>query len=185
VASRLPFTDGIQWDVPDLETSSDRCLLRLSVLTWLGDVSVIGSDGFSIDVVPPEVTLANLPGHLVTGREVVVSALAEDDLELVGVVLHVSGADSVRTYEMAEGEEGVWTLVYVPLEGDSEAWITATDGAHEASSTVHVLSLKGEVAPSSSGTASLAMELVLASALAALVTVVIAVALVRRRRGRA
>ena len=185
VASRLPFTDGIQWEVPELETSSDRCMLRLSVLTWLGDVSVIGSDAFSIDVVPPDVTLAELPRHLVTGREVVVSALAEDDLQLVGVVLHVSGAESVRAYEMAEGDAGVWTLVYVPLEGDAEAWITATDGAHEASSTVHVLSLKGEAAPSSSGTASLAMELVLASALAALVTVVIAVALVRRRRGRA
>ena len=181
LAEGLPFTDGIQWDVPQLATSSDGCRMRLSVLSWLGDVSVIESDEFSIDVSAPSVSVEDLPRDMVIGEDYQVTATVADDLSVDQVVLHVRGADGERTYGMSPSDGDSWSTVYQAREGDGTLWVTVTDGAYITSSQARELDLVRTNGGGGAAPVSLAGELIFAAALAVMV-VVILVLVVRRRR---
>jgi hypothetical protein len=180
IADRLPFIDGFSWEAPDLDVSSDRCRMRLSVLSWLGDVSFIESGDFSIDVSPPSVVLL-VPDAFHIDIEAVVHATTVDDLAIKDVVIHVSNGQDERTYEMVEGPDGTWTFTYVPIEGDELMWLTATDGVHTVESEYSELSLERADGSSGSGASALIGELVIAAAIG--VMVAIAGVLFIRRRG--
>jgi len=181
LAEGLPFTDGIQWDTPRLMTSSDSCQLRLSVLSWLDDISVIESGVFSIDVSAPSVDVDVLPEGMSVGEEYRIGATVEDDLSAPVVLFHVSGVDGERTYQMSSDGANAWSLVYVPMEGDETFWVSATDGAYTTSSQEKELDLVQSTGGGGAAPASLAGELIFAAALAVMV-VVILVHVVRRRR---
>jgi len=178
VAERMPFSDGIQWEVPDLEASSDTCRLRLIVHTWLGDFSTIESGAFSIDVMPPQITLQDIEEKVTVDEEVEIGALVKDDIGNLDVILHVEGTDDERKYPMTKGNDGTWTHLYIPVDGDIRLWITASDGPHETASVVYVLDVR-EAAADTSATSGLALELVIAAGLA--VVLLLAVVLIRRR----
>ncbi|MCK4969789.1 MAG: hypothetical protein KAS77_04660, partial [Thermoplasmata archaeon] len=178
VTERMPFSDGIQWEVPDLEASSDRCRLRLTVHTWLGDHSIIESGEFSIDVRPPQVTLEDIEGLVTMGEDVEIRAVVEDDLDNLNVILHIEGTDGEREYPMTKGNDGTMTHVYIPDVGDTRLWVTASDGPHETASAALALDVK-KAAAGSSATSGLALELVIAAGLA--VVLLMAVILIRRR----
>ncbi len=178
VADRMPFSDGIQWEVPGLTTSSDLCRLRLTVLTWLGDFSVIESGEFAIDGEAPTVSLMDIDGRMTVDEELAIGATAEDDLGNLHLILHVEGTDGEREYPMTEGVEGTWTHLYTPLDGDARMWVTASDGVHETSSTSRSLDVQ-KAATAASATSGLALELVIAAGLA--VVLLLAVILIRKR----
>ncbi|NIP36535.1 MAG: hypothetical protein GWN18_16375, partial [Thermoplasmata archaeon] len=170
LASGMPFTDGIQWDVPALATSSQECRMRLSVRSWLGDVSVIESGQFTIDVAPPVISWDELPGRMTEGRTYEVAVTARDDLALEETVLHVGGAQGERAYAMSEAGDGLWTFGYEALEGDETMWVSASDGAHTVETSVVSLDVVEGAAATGGASASLAFELALAAVLAISVT---------------
>jgi hypothetical protein len=178
VAQGMPFSDGIQWDVPDLPDSSRGCRLRLTVLTWLGDRSTIESGEFSIDVRAPTVSLEEADGRMAPGEEVEITAYAQDDIGDLEVTLHVEGVDGAREYRMTEGTEGRWTHAYVPEAGDSRMWVTASDGVHDTLSSSLDLEVRGSTADGSA-TSGLVLEMAIAAGLAAVLLLVVVVA--RRR----
>ncbi len=178
VAERMPFSDGIQWEVPDLEASSDRCRLRLTVHTWLGDLSTIESGEFSIDVRSPRITVQVIEGSVIVGEEFEISAVVEDDLGNLDVILHIEGTDGEMEYPMTKGNDGTWTHGYIPDDGDMRLWVTASDGAHETASMAQALDVK-KAAVGSSATPGLALELVIAAGLA--VVLLLVVILIRKR----
>jgi hypothetical protein len=181
VAEGLPFTDGIQWDVPGLSTSSDACRLRLSVRSWLGDVSVIESGEFSIDVSPPSVSWNAVPKSMVEGETYRIEVEAYDDLADLQVVLHVSGPEGERTYTMVMEGEGVWSAELEARLDDEAIWVSASDGIGSVDTSVRGLEVASSSASSEGANGSLAAELVLATAMAVIVVVVVAVLVGRRR----
>ncbi len=142
LADGISLTDTYEWQVPDLTTSSDRCRLRLSVLDWLGGISVIESGEFTIDVMAPTVTLDPLGGKVMKGRSVQVMCSAEDDIAVNSVTLHVQGEEGERTYLMDLGEDGTWSFDYVPEEGDFGIYATASDNAYSTRSVVQHVKVK-------------------------------------------
>ena len=178
----LLLSDGIEWNVPALTASSDVCQLRLTVLSWLGDISVIDSGQFAIDVVAPTVTVEPIEERLVEGETVTVYANVVDDLVTKALTLHIAGqeGDSERSIEMTLGTDGRWTARYVPVEGDAQLWVEASDGVHDVSSeTVDIDVSSAGSDPARSTT--LALELGVAAIAAVLLTAVIAVIAFRRR----
>ena len=176
LADDLPLNDGVDWDTPALTTSSSSCQLRLTVLSWLGDISIIASGEFTIDVVPPSATIDPIEDPIIEGEAITVVASVVDDLDTQDLVLHVSGVDGVgeRTVVMSMEEDGGWTASYVPVEGDLLLWVTADDGAHQTTSATVNVDVFG--APASDGggtTSSLAWELVLAAVVAMVILLVI------------
>jgi hypothetical protein len=181
LAQRIPFTDGIQWEVPELMMSSSQCRLRLTVLSWLGDLSEIESGRFSIDVSAPTVTLGDIPDKLTSGKEITLSAAAADDVGLRTVELHVLSTEGLRSFSMSSEDGLTWSVPYVPDEGDSEVWVTASDGVHETSSVAKELDVEKASTSGTSGNTSLAGDLLVAAVAAVLVTLVIIVLAFRRR----
>jgi predicted GH43/DUF377 family glycosyl hydrolase len=182
LAEGMPFTDGIHWDVPQLTTSSDVCRLRLSVLSWLGDVSVIESSEFSIDVQPPSVTVQPPPNGIVEGIAVTIDAEIEEDLGPVSVVLHVRTSHGDRTYAMSSDDGASWTASYLPEMGDVEAWVTVDDGTYLVNSDVHTIEVERASATGGAATSSMVGELMVATVLAIALTVgIIGVVLLRRK----
>jgi len=179
LADGLALTDSHDWVVPDLTASSDMCRLRLSVLDWLGGISVIESGEFTIDVSPPSVSVDD-PGGLRVTEEVTIVATCSDDLSVKSVNLHVEGREMTRTYAMEMGEDGVWSVPYVPERGDASLWVTATDGTHETDPEPVDIRVTVD-SGGAEGASSLAMVLVAATALAVMVT--IAAVLITRRKG--
>ncbi|UCC93165.1 MAG: hypothetical protein JSW25_00355, partial [Thermoplasmata archaeon] len=167
---------------PQLTASSDRCQLRLSVLSWLGDVSVIESGEFSIDVNAPTVTLHMPDEKLVEGEPFVFTATVEEDLGPVSVVLHVGAEGDERQLTMEPEGEGVWSVMYTPGPEDERAWVTVDDGVHQAESSVHAMEVTKSSASGGAGTSSLMVEMLAATGVAIILTVVI-VTLVARRKG--
>ncbi len=178
VAEGMPFSDGIQWDVPFLTYSSDVCRLRISVLTWLGDVSIIESGEFTIDVQAPSVSIQTEEGTMTEDEEFSIVASADDDLGALAVLLHVSGEDGDRSYSMTENAQGMWTYPYLPLNGDDTIWVTASDGTHETTSDPLVIEVK-KVATEAPVQTSLLMEMVIAAGLA--IVLLLVVVLIRKR----
>lgn len=178
VAERMPFSDGIQWEVPVMVASSDQCRLRLTVHTWLGDFSTIESGEFSIDVEAPTISIQMGDGAMTEGEEFPVVASVEDDLEVRNVLLHVSGADGERSFPMIEDTDGMWTYRYVPQLGDDSIWVSASDGTHEPTSDPLGIEVK-KAATGGSAQTSLALELVIAAGLA--VVLLLVVIIIRRR----
>jgi predicted GH43/DUF377 family glycosyl hydrolase len=132
VVDAMALTDTYSWEVPDLDQSSELCVLRLSVLSWLGDISVIESGVFTIDIRPPAVSFSMADTTFTTGSDVTVTATAMDDVALQGVTLYVAGSDGIarRTYEMVLDED-TWSVSILPLIGDEVLWVTASDGVYE------------------------------------------------------
>jgi len=170
LADGLALTDSYEWEVPGLTASSDRCQLRLSVLDWLGGISVIGSGEFTIDVSPPSLTLAPVEGKLEPESPLLVTCTAEDDIGVTGVTLTIEGKDGKRTYAMETAEDGTWKVEYVPVKGDVALHATTSDGVYETSSDVMDIVVETR-STDDPGTSSLVMILVIAAAMAVLVTV--------------
>ena len=171
LADGLALTDSHEWEVPALASSSDVCRLRLSVLDWLGGISVIESGEFMIDVSPPSSSMDE-PGSLIVGVQVTIFATCIDDLGVRDVEFHIEGKDGTRTYDMEMGEDGEWSVVYVPERGDGSLWVSASDGVHTTSSE-HVDVRVKVVSEGKGGGASLVFLLSAATAMAALVTIVV------------
>jgi predicted GH43/DUF377 family glycosyl hydrolase len=181
VAEGMPFTDGIDWEVPGLSVSARSCVMRLSVLSWLGDVSVIESGVFTIDVMPPTVVLEAPTDAIVEGEPVTFHADVDEDLAGVSVVLHVRHTDGVREYTMVSDDGIRWSATYVPEMGQTEAWVTADDGAYAVSSVVLALDVRGATASGGSATSSMMWELTVAAAMAVVVTMAVAAVAIRRK----
>jgi predicted GH43/DUF377 family glycosyl hydrolase len=181
LADGLPLTDTYEWEVPDLAASSTRCQLRLSVLDWLGGISVIESGEFTIDMSAPVVTLDNV-GKLKVGEELTVTATCTDDLDVAEVFLLVRGEEGTRALSMERGEGDVWSVLYVPEVGDVSLSVTTTDGVHEtASAPVDI-----EVNAADGGTGavtSTGLMLVASAAMAATVTITLFLLASRRGSG--
>jgi len=165
------LTDSTTWEVPELTASSDTCQLRLSILNWLGDISVIESGVFTIDVEAPTVTLTGPDGKVEPRRATIVTCTAEDDIGVTSVTLHVQGEDGERSYLMEVGEDGTWSYDYIPEEGDFGLYATASDGVHETQSLVEQIQLSGRT-EDDGARSSLATTLLLAAGLAILITIV-------------
>ena len=178
IAQGMPFSDGIQWDVPFLTYSSEQCRLRLSVLTWLGDVSIIESGEFTIDVEGPSISLLTENEAMTEGEEFQIIASVDDDLEVLYVQLHVSGADGERSYPMTVNSDGMWTYPYVPLKEDNIIWASTSDGVHEPTSQSVEIDVR-KAATGGSAQTSLALEMVIATGLAVMLLVVVII--IRRR----
>ncbi len=186
LADGLSLTDSLEWEVPDLAASSQGCRLRLSVLSWLGDISVIESPDFAIDVAAPSVDVVPPEGTLRAGSEVVVLLEVEDDLAVRSVTLHVAAPDGSgeRSYAASLTAEG-WAASFVPQEGEWALWGEASDGAHSSRGSQTTIDVEKAVAADggSAGASTLSLQIVAAAALAVFVTAV--VVLVRTRgRGR-
>jgi predicted GH43/DUF377 family glycosyl hydrolase len=181
LAEGMPFSDGIQWEVPQLTTSSDTCRMRLSVRSWLGDVSIIESDEFSIDVVAPSVALEVPEGRYVEGEVATFIAQVDEDLGPVSVVLHIGSVDGERTLEMTSEDGKTLSVLYDPEPGDTEAWATVDDGVHQSSSRVHALEVEKASTAGGGAGSSIMVELMAATALAVLVTLVVLAVVIRRR----
>ena len=138
----MALSDSWAWEVQPLSSSSTACALRLSVLDWLGGISVVESGSFTIDMNAPTVTLSLLGGRPVQGEPLTVTADAVDDVAVRWVVLHVSATDGSgeRTFQMAR-DDGAWICTFVPVRGDSRMWATAGDGARESSSAAVPIAL--------------------------------------------
>jgi predicted GH43/DUF377 family glycosyl hydrolase len=133
----MALSDSWAWEVQPLARSSTACALRLSVLDWLGGISVVESGSFTIDMNVPTVTLSALGGRPIMGEPLTVTADAVDDVAVRWAVLHVSATDGSgeRTYQMSSMEGG-WTCTFAPERGDARMWATASDGTHESTSAV-------------------------------------------------
>jgi hypothetical protein len=180
LADGLPLTDSFEWEVPDMATSSTRCQLRLSVLDWLGGISVIESGEFTIDVSPPAVTLGDV-GRLTAGEEATVTATCTDDVAVAEVLLRVEGLDRARTIAMEPAGDGTWTCAYVPRKGDGAIVVSASDGVHLTEGVPTEVKL-ASAGTGSGAASSLAVTLALVAALATITTITIF--LLRRRGGR-
>jgi len=161
VRDGFKLTDSTTWEVPELATSSDICQLRLSILNWLGDISVIESGVFTIDVEAPTISIGPLPEGLKAGKEFTLTAVAEDDVGVTRATLHISSPYGVRTMEMTPGEGGMWSADLSLLGEDEEVWVTASDGVHDVTSDVVEVDLSRSSGGSDGAAMSLAMEMVL------------------------
>jgi hypothetical protein len=178
----LAFTDGIGWDVPVLGTSSDRCRLRLTVLSWLGDLSIIESGEFAVDMLAPTAAIESEVGQLKAGEDLVVRGSVDDDLGVRTTVLHVVGGDGERTYIMTDDDDdGSWIVTFSVRDQDTSMWIVASDGFHSVSSETIDLHVRTS-AGGSTGTSSIVWELAAATVIALVVTLSVILVL-RRRRG--
>jgi len=141
----LALSDSWSWEVRPIPRSSTACALRLSVLDWLGGISVVETGAFTIDMNSPTVTLSPLDGRPVEGKPLTVTADAVDDVAVRSVVLHVSASDgsSERTYPMSS-EDGGWRCTFAPDRGDARMWAVAGDGARTSSSAVVPIELATE-----------------------------------------
>ncbi len=181
LADGLPLTDSFEWEVRDMTTSSTSCRLRLSILDWLGGISVIESGVFTIDVAAPEASMTN-PGRLAEGEEVTIMATCCDDLGVEGVRLIVIGDDGTRAYDMESDGDGVWSVPYAPKKGDVSIHVIATDGVHDAKSHVHDVTIT-EAAIMGGAVSSLALTMTAVAGLALCVTIGVLLAS-RRWKGR-
>ncbi len=181
LASGLPFTDGIQWEVPPLGTSSSSCLMRLSVRSWLGDVSVIESGRFSIDVSPPVLEWEEVPKSMVAGKTYDISVSASDDLDLKAVKLHIGSKDGETVHGMLYDDGSKWVYSYEADEDLEYMWVSATDGVNEVDTQMREMSVTPGAGSTSGAASSLALELLLAAGLAVVVCVVVALLVTRRR----
>ncbi|MCK5253667.1 MAG: hypothetical protein KAQ96_11990, partial [Thermoplasmata archaeon] len=142
------------------------------------DVSIIESGEFTIDMEPPSISILTGDEAMTEGEEFLIVASVDDDLQVLSALLHVSGEDVDREYSMTEGADGMWAYPYIPLEDDENIWVTASDGAHEATSGSLEIDVKKATA-GGSAQSSLALELVIAAGLAAVLLLV--VVLIRKR----
>jgi predicted GH43/DUF377 family glycosyl hydrolase len=179
LASGLPFTDGIQWEVPQLSTSSGDCMMRLSVRSWLGDVSVIESGRFTIDVTSPVLEWDDVPKTMVAGKTYTISVIASDDTGLEGVDLHIGSEDGETVHGM-EQAGSTWVFTYTADSDDERIWASTSDGVHDVETPARELSIASAPGAPSGASGSLAVELLLAAGLAVVVFVALALA-VRRR----
>ncbi len=177
LADGLPLTDTFEWQVPAMATSSTRCRLRLSVLDWLGGISIIESGEFTVDVSPPTVELED-PGTLRPGEGHPVTATCTDDVAVVEVLLSIEGEGGARTVTMEPAGDGTWTCVYVPLRGDVSISAVASDGVHRVDGTPREVELARAGAVTGAAW-SLAMTMTLVMGLA--VTITLSVILFKRR----
>lgn len=181
LADALPLSGAHEWQVPALPTSSASCALRLSVLGWLGDISVIESGIFTIDVSVPTVIIEALPGPVFAGEPMVVTASVDDDLGAKVVTLHIAASDDTRERTTTMVRDGVvWRATFTPSKSDSVMWVVASDGVNEGRSADVPIEVRSTGGASGQG-GSLALELAAAALLAGVVTAAVAAL---RWRGR-
>jgi hypothetical protein len=178
----IHFSDGISWEIPSIASSSDDCRLRLSVLSWLGDISIIESGTFAIDISAPTVTLEPIAPSLDLGVKTTVTAVVDDDLGARTVVLHVADSEgtTLRTLAMTGSGDDTWTVDMAPIKGDAMVWVTADDGVNEVRSSEADLDI-AQSSTGSSSSASLGLELAIAGVVAILVVAGLALMSFRRR----
>ena len=181
LADALPLSGAHEWQAPSLTASSPTCALRLSVLSWLGDISVIRSSTFAIDVGTPAASTEAPAGPIEAGMPLAVTATVEDDLGAREVTLHVAGGEGgERTFAMTR-EGDVWRATLTPEAGDAVMWAVVSDGANEGRSLD--VPIEARSASASTGVdGTLALELAAAALLACVVTAAVAAL---RWRGRA
>jgi len=182
LADALPLVGALEWQVPALSASSASCTLRLSVLNWLGDISVIESGTFAIDVDAPRPSIEAPLSPVVAGVPMAVIASVQDDLGERSVMLHIASEGGAKERTVAMVREGDhWSATIAPEVGDAVMWAVATDGANEGRSAYVPIEVASSGAASGQGGA-LAIELAAAALLACIATVAVAAL---RWRGRA
>jgi hypothetical protein len=170
------------WTLPSNE-NVERALIRITATALDGSTVQDTSDGtFSIDppefwqtddgdsedTEPPVITMFPL-GTAVAGKPVTIRAEVSDETAVTQVALRYGDTEPV-TVAMSPAGNGVWEVTLLPVEGELELVVIASDGTNVVETQSQTLSVGAASASgSSAGGSTIAMTLVAGTALGLLV----------------
>jgi hypothetical protein len=170
------------WTLPSNE-NVERALIRITATALDGSTVQDTSDGtFSIDppefwqiddgdsedTEPPVITMFPL-GTATAGEPITIRAEVSDETSVTQVALRYGDTEPV-TVAMSPAGNGVWEVTLLPVEGELELVVIASDGTNVVETQSQTLSVGAASASSSSaGGSTIAMTLVAGTALGLLV----------------
>ena len=170
------------WTLPSNE-NVERALIRITATALDGSTVQDTSDGtFSIDppefwqtddgdsedTEPPVITMFPL-GTATAGEPVTIRAEVSDETAVTQVALRYGDTEPV-TVAMSPAGNGIWEVTLLPVEGELELVVIASDGTNVVETQSQTLSVGAASASgSSAGGSTIAMTLVAGTALGLLV----------------
>ena len=170
------------WTLPSNE-NVERALIRITATALDGSTVQDTSDGtFSIDppefwqtddgdsedMEPPVITMFPL-GTATAGEPVTIRAEVSDETAVTQVALRYGDTEPV-TVAMSPAGNGVWEVTLLPVEGELELVVIASDGTNVVETQSQTLSVGAASASgSSAGGSTIAITLVAGTALGLLV----------------
>ena len=170
------------WTLPSNE-NVERALIRITATALDGSTVQDTSDGtFSIDppefwqtddgdsedTEPPVITMFPL-GTATAGEPVTIRAEVSDETAVTQVALRYGDTEPV-TVAMSPAGNGVWEVTLLPVEGELELVVIASDGTNVVETQSQTLSVGAASASgSSAGGSTIAITLVAGTALGLLV----------------
>jgi len=170
------------WTLPSNE-NVERALIRITATALDGSTVQDTSDGtFSIDppefwqtddgdsedTEPPVITMFPL-GTAKAGEPITIRAEVNDETAVTQVALRYGATEPV-TVAMSPAGNGVWEVTLLPVEGELELVVIASDGTNVVETQSQTLSVGvASASGSSAGGSTIAMTLVAGTALGLLV----------------